>query len=142
MVLGRSTVVELTGAVADLFPQVPVFTRHPFRTGSEEIRVKDEIRRESLKCSEEPVPVAIVSKTYSLIQHRDVLASVFRALKMIHIDISGVASTLLLSEYAERMQWSCPMNVHLFLATPFQNHLVLAVNRPGRVVGLRESHLV
>jgi hypothetical protein len=34
------------------------------------------------------MPVATVSKTYSLIQHRDVLASVFRALKMIHIDIS------------------------------------------------------
>jgi hypothetical protein len=52
------------------------------------------------------MPVATVSKTYSLIQHRDVLASVFGALRMIHIDISGVESSLLLSEYAEWMHWS------------------------------------
>jgi hypothetical protein len=53
--------------------------------------------------------VATVSKTYSLVQHRDLLASVFRALKMIDVDISGVESSLLLSEYGERMQWSCPI---------------------------------
>lgn len=104
-----ATVMELTGTVAELFPQVPTFSRHPFRIGSEENRFKDEIRREPLKISEEPMPVATVSKTYSLIQHRDLLASVFRALKMIHLDISGVPSSLLLSEYGERMQWSCPI---------------------------------
>ena len=44
-----ATVVELTGTVAELFPQVPVFSRHPFRIGSEENRFKDEIRREPLE---------------------------------------------------------------------------------------------
>jgi hypothetical protein len=100
-------VIELTGKVADLFPQLPVFSRHPYRIGSEENRFKDEIRREPLKITDEPIPIATVSKTYSLIQHRDVLASVFRALTMIRIDISNVDSSLLLSEYGERMQWSC-----------------------------------
>jgi hypothetical protein len=104
-----ATVVEFAGKVADLFPQIPVFSRHPFRVGNEENRFKDEIRREPLKITEEPLPVATVSKSYSLIQHRDVLASVFRALKMIHIDISDADSSLLLSEYGERMQWSCPI---------------------------------
>ena len=102
-----AAVIEWTGKVAELFPQVPVFSRHPFRTGSEENRFKDEIRREPLKITDEQIPVATVGKNYSLIQHRDVLASVFRALKMIRIDISGVDSSLLLSEYGERMQWSC-----------------------------------
>ena len=102
-----ATVVELTGPVSVLFAQVPVFSRHPFRVASEENRFKDEIRRDPLKITDDPVPVATVSKTYSLIQHRDVLSSVFRALKMIHIDISGLDSSLLLSEYSERMQWSC-----------------------------------
>jgi hypothetical protein len=102
-----AAVVELTGKVGDLFPHLPVFSRHPFRAGGEENRFKDEIRREPLKITENPLPVATVSKSYSLIQHRDVLASVFRALNMIGIDISGVASSLLLSEYGERMQWSC-----------------------------------
>lgn len=102
-----ANVVELKGSVAELFRQVPVFSRHPFRVGNQENRFKDEIRREPLKITDDPMPVATVSKTYSLIQHRDVLASVFRALKMLQIDVSGVESTLLLSEYGERMQWSC-----------------------------------
>jgi hypothetical protein len=73
------------------------------------------------------MPVATVSKTYSLIQHRDVLASVFRALKMIHIDISGVESSLLLSEYGERMHWSCAIPNMDF--DPGDGHaLVLRIN--------------
>jgi Domain of unknown function (DUF932) len=102
-----SSVIELVGTVAEVYPQVPVFSRHPYRIGSEENRFKDEIRREPLKITEEQKPITTLSKTYSLIQHRDVLASVFRALKLIHKDISGVQSSLLLSEYGERMQWSC-----------------------------------
>src|ERR1017187_5111498 len=100
-------VVELTGTVGELFCQIPVFSRHAYRVGSEENRFKDEIRREPLKLTDEPMPIATVSKTYSLIQHREVLASVFRALKILHIDISALDSTLLLTEYGERMQWSC-----------------------------------
>jgi Domain of unknown function (DUF932) len=122
-----ATVVEFTGTVAELFPEIPVFSRHPFRVGTEENRFKDEIRREPLKITEEPMPIATVSKSYSLIQHRDVLASVFRALKMIHIDISAVESSLLLSEYGERMQWSCPIpNIDF---DPGDGHpLVLRIN--------------
>jgi hypothetical protein len=102
-----AAVVELTGTVGELFSQIPVFSRHAYRVGSEENRFKDEIRREPLKLTDEPMPIATVSKTYSLIQHREVLASVFRALKILHIDISALDSTLLLTEYGERMQWSC-----------------------------------
>jgi hypothetical protein len=102
-------VLEFIGTVAELFPQIPLFSRHPFRNGGEENRYKDEIRREPLKITEEPLPVATVSKTYSLIQHRELLSALFRALKMIHIDISALSSTLLLSEYGERMHWSCPI---------------------------------
>src|SRR5574338_496987 len=47
-------VLEWTGTVADLFPQIPVFSRHPFRVGSNENRFKDEIRREPLKITDEP----------------------------------------------------------------------------------------
>ena len=122
-----STVIELTGTVAQLFPQIPVFSRHPFRVGDQENRFKDEIWREPLKITEEPVPIATVSKSYSLIQHRDVLASVFRALKMIEIDISGVQSSTLMSEYGERMQWSCPIPNMDF--NPGDGHpLVLRIN--------------
>ena len=119
--------MELTGQVAEVFPHLPVFSRHPFRVGGEENRFKDEIRQAPLKITEEAMPVATVSKTYSHIQHRDVLASVFRALKMIHIEISGVESSLLLSEYGERMHWSCAIPNMDF--DPGDGHpLVLGIN--------------
>jgi hypothetical protein len=100
-------VIELTGTFEEIFPQIPVFSRHPFSIGAEVNRFKDEIRREPLRTHEKAIPIATVSKTYSLIQHRQVLSSIFRALKMIHYDISAEPSSLLLSEYGERMQWSC-----------------------------------
>jgi hypothetical protein len=100
-------VMELIGTVEEIFPQVPVFSRRPYRVGEEENRFKDEIRREPLRIREESLPIATVSKTYSLVQHREVLSSIFRALKMIRHDISAEPSSLLLSEYGERMQWSC-----------------------------------
>jgi len=100
-------VIELKGTISELYPKIPIFSRHPFRSGGEENRYKDEIHREPLKITEDPLPVATVTKTYALIQHRDLLASVFRALRMIHIDISEVDSTIHISEYGERLQWSC-----------------------------------
>jgi hypothetical protein len=102
-----ASVVELRGKIAELYTQVPIFSRQPFRAGGEENRYKDEIRREPLKITEEPTPVATVSKGYGLIQHRDVLASVFRALRKTQINISEIDSTILMSEYGERLQWSC-----------------------------------
>ena len=101
-----ASVEELTGTVDEIFSQIPVFS-HPFSVGDEENRFKDEIRREPLRIDEASIPVATVSKTYLLIQHRQVLSSVFRAMKMIDHDISAEPSSLLLSEYGERMQWSC-----------------------------------
>ncbi len=102
-----ASILEYTGTVGELYRLIPIFSRHPFRVGGEENRYKDEIRREPLNINDDSIPLATVGKTYSLVQHRDVVAAVFRALKMIGIDISELESTLLLSEYGERMQWSC-----------------------------------
>jgi hypothetical protein len=102
-----ATVIEHIGRVTDLYSRIPVFSRHPLRAGAQENRYKDEIRKEPLTITDDPIPIVTVSKTYSLVQHRDVLTSVFRALRMIQIDISDLESTLLLSEYGERMQWTC-----------------------------------
>ena len=35
-----AAVLEVIGTVAELFPQIPVFSRHPFRSGGEENRYK------------------------------------------------------------------------------------------------------
>ena len=104
-----ATVTCLTGKLGDIYQAVPLFSRHPFRSGGEENRYKDEIRREPLRVDEGQIPVATVSKTYSLIQHREVLSSVYRALQLLNLESANVDSTLLLSEYGERMLWSCQL---------------------------------
>jgi hypothetical protein len=122
-----ANVLELTDTVAGLFQRIPVFTRHPLRSGDEENRLKDEIRREPLSITEASLPVATVSKVYSLIQHRDVLSSVTRALKLLDFDVSAVESTVLLSEYGERMQWSCDIP-NIDFDPGDQNPIVLRIN--------------
>ena len=102
-----SSVVEHKGTTAELYRRIPIFSRHPYRSGGEENRYKDEIRREPLELTDSQIPVTTVSKAYSLVQHRDVIASTFRALQLAKKDISGIEATLLLSEYGERMHWSC-----------------------------------
>lgn len=104
-----AAVISMSGKLSEIYQAVPLFSRHPFRSGGEENRYKDEIRREPLKVDEEQIPVATVSKTYSLIQHREVLASVYRALQLLNLECADIESNLLLSEYGERMLWSCQL---------------------------------
>ena len=122
-----SAVIERRGTTAELYRNIPTFTRHPYRSGGEENRYKDEIRRQPLELSETEIPIATVSKTYSLAQHRDVISSVFRALQLMRRDISKVEATLLLSEYGERMHWSCQIPGFDFDPGD-QNPIVLRMN--------------
>jgi hypothetical protein len=104
-----SAVFERTGTTAELYRNIPVFTRHPYRSGGEENRYKDEIRREPLELTETQIPIATVSKTYALVQHRDVISSVFRALQLVQKDLSNTQASLVVSEYDERIHWSCQL---------------------------------
>ena len=63
-----ASVLESTGTVAELFPEIPVFSRHPFRLGNEENRSKDQIFREPLKITEDPFPICTVSSLIHLSQ--------------------------------------------------------------------------
>ena len=104
-----AAITSITGRLGDIYQAVPLFSRHPFRSGGEENRYKDEIRREPMRVDEEQIPVATVSKTYSLIQHREVLASIYRAMQLLNLQSAEIESTLLMSEYGERMLWTCQL---------------------------------
>jgi Domain of unknown function (DUF932) len=122
-----SEVQETTGTLGELYQTVPLFSRHPYRQGGEENRYKDEIRREPLRIDENQRPIATVGKAYCLIQHREVLASVHRALKLVDLDCTNRQSSLLMSEYGERMRWSCQLPNFDF--DPGDNNmLVLRIN--------------
>ena len=120
-------VFEHSGRVAELYSSLPHFSRQPFRFGDQENRFKDQIVREPISIYDKPMPIGTVGKDYALIQHREVLASVFQALKLIGIDISDISSNLLLSEYGERMQWSCHLPGYDFDPGD-ENPIVLRIN--------------
>ncbi len=102
-------VVELSGTLEKLYPKIPFFSRQPFQTREAANQYLDAIVREPLVLAEDPMPVATVSKSYRLIQHRDILSALHRALALEGISIARVPSRLLMTEYGERMQWSCDL---------------------------------
>ena len=102
-------VVEIAGTLEKLYPRVPFFSRQPFQARETSNQYLDVIVREPEALAEDAMPVATVSKSYRLIQHRDILSAVHRALALEGLSIARVQSQLLLSEYGERMQWSCDL---------------------------------
>ena len=52
-----SPVVEHKGTTAELYRKLPIFSRHPYRSGGEENRYKDEIRREPLELTDSQIPI-------------------------------------------------------------------------------------
>lgn len=78
------------------------------------------VRKERFEVTDTPIYLSLdemfsrldaeeVSKTYSLIQHREVLTSIYRALKLVQLDCSEIESSLVMSKYGEWLQWSCQL---------------------------------
>lgn len=80
-------------------PLLPEFIREPF--GDNEYH--DIILRQPFKNDHRIIPVAAVSKSYSLIQHKDIVDALGTALADCTINTTLSKASLLLSEYGERM---------------------------------------
>lgn len=91
------TVHHSETTLAELTRQLPTFTRAAFgRTRRDVIRLADK----------EPVPVALVSKRYVLVQHAEAIAGVVGEIDKAGIDPSDVTARLALSENGTRMALS------------------------------------
>ena len=104
------------GSINEIRKEIPYFTREPFRTEAGGTNQHlDIIIREPLKKNqgfllpsddETHIPIATVSKQYSLVQHHDVLNALEAALKENHINLESLETELRLTEYGERMWFS------------------------------------
>ena len=100
-----------TGTVEKIREWIPLFTRTSEWQLVDEGRNKylDVIIRESLENDAEyikdrlKIPVCTVTKQYHLFQHRDVFNALVRALKKIISDSESLETTLVITEYGERM---------------------------------------
>lgn len=87
----------------DIRDIVPVFDRQPFQVGTIENQHLDTIIKLPTKLHEATVPIATVSKSYSLVQHHEVLDAVERAFNDLNYDTEKAECNLHLTEYGERM---------------------------------------
>ena len=87
---------------------IPSFDRRPFSlfeqpSGDAMNRYRDIIVRRPLENDPCAVPVGVVSKSYALIQHRDIASEARKAIQSLGVDCESMECSLTLSIYGERM---------------------------------------
>ncbi|MDD4335621.1 MAG: DUF932 domain-containing protein [Desulfotomaculaceae bacterium] len=92
-----------SGVFSEIAAYIPVFGRVPFALNGMENEYSDMIVSRQHNHAP-PVPVAVVSKQYQLVQHCDILAVIAGALEEVSIDPREVQADLCLSAYGEKMR--------------------------------------
>jgi len=92
-----------SGAFPEMAAYIPFFERAPFALNGRENKYSDMIVSRQHN-NARPVPVAVVSKQYQLVQHCDILAVIAGALEEVGIDPGEVQADLCLSAYGEKMR--------------------------------------
>ena len=83
---------------------LPVFRREPFDEEPHANEYLDKIVREPIGGDQRRIPVAVVSRRYALVQHREVLAWLQAGLQAAGYDPASLLAELTLSVYGERMR--------------------------------------
>ena len=90
---------EYKGNLTEISDLIPFFQRKPFKIG----RLKNKNLDVVVNTSEGGIPIATVSKSYSLIQHFDILKFIRMAFENLRYNIEETKCDLYLTEYGERM---------------------------------------
>ncbi|MBK8804090.1 MAG: DUF932 domain-containing protein [Fibrobacteres bacterium] len=88
---------------------IPSFERIPFSFGGSDSAANlrlDTIIRNPYLSDHSAVPVGVVSKEYSLVSHKDILARITKFVVNMKLNPSDLKAELKLTEYGERMQLS------------------------------------
>ncbi|RMF97122.1 MAG: DUF932 domain-containing protein [Candidatus Schekmanbacteria bacterium] len=95
-------VKQSESTLEEMLERIPYFDKRPF-TADEENKNYDVIVRKPIN-GEGEIPVGIVSKSYSLIQHRDILNFIINSIKDEFLDHEEMKFLFFLTEYGERME--------------------------------------
>jgi hypothetical protein len=104
------------GSIPEIMERVPVFEKMPFALGKAANDYYDMIVSQSKNSS--PVPVAVVSRQYQLVQHHDILEVIAGALEKVNVDPRRVQADLCLSPYGEKMRFRAIIPNHRFAFDP------------------------
>lgn len=99
-------VQQWDGSFNELYKRIPNFERRPFTFESRPVdtnRFYDLIVRQPVRDDPATVPVGVVSKTYSLIQHHEIATEARKAIEGIGVKCDEIECSLSLTSYGERM---------------------------------------
>ena len=104
-----SPVTTYTGTLRELLAFIPEFERQPFSLASLESSDHENalldmiIRKPVLQDNLPAIPIAVVSKSYQLVQHRLVIETVVNAFARVGINPKQVNAELKMTHYGERI---------------------------------------
>ena len=103
-----SPVTTYSGTISEVLTHIPEFDRRPFsasnhKDSANQNSVLDMIIRRPILEYDSEIPVATVSKSYQLIQHRQVIKAIVDALAQVGINHNEVKAELMMSQYGERV---------------------------------------
>ncbi|HEY6154641.1 MAG TPA: DUF932 domain-containing protein [Candidatus Udaeobacter sp.] len=101
-------VTEFTGDIAQIARKIPRFSRVPFALNSDGSPCKenpylDMIIQEPTNGPATRVPIGVVSKSYTLLQHRSVFERAVNAIRAAKVDVDKIRVDLTLTDHGERM---------------------------------------
>lgn len=108
----NSGIIYREGTLTDVYEQIPIFERRTFaitQPDNQRSRLNeklDTIVRLPLGDDQSYVPIGVVSKAYTLVQHKEVFEAATKALEDSKIPASEVKASLNITEYGERMELS------------------------------------
>ena len=104
-----SPVTTYSGTINKILANIPEFDRRPFSLSSDLPLVNvnafmDMIVRKPIpnKVTAE-IPIGVVSKNYQLVQHRQVIKTIIKALEKVGIEPDQLDAELLMTQYGERL---------------------------------------
>lgn len=112
---------EVTGSLGDMAPLFPTFGRVPFGTN----RRLDMIVRLAAANGEIPVPTAVVSKRYVLVQHTSVIEALENALRSVDVDPPDLQCRLTMSESGARMAMRVELPERFAFNAPDEHQMAL-----------------
>ncbi len=111
---------EHKGNLVEIADFISVFRKQPFKVGGSENKNLDVV----VNTSDGGTPVATVSKSYSLVQHFEILKFISIAFENLGYNIDETECNLYLTEYGERM-WLKIQFLRKYMFDPGDGHVLI-----------------
>ena len=111
---------EHKGNLTEISDAIPFFEKKPFKIDGSENKNFDVV----INTSDNGMPVATVSKSYSLVQHLSIFNTIQGAFEKLKLNIDETECNLYLTEYGERM-WLKIQFLKAYMFDPGDGHVLI-----------------